>query len=159
MKLLYPPFARKLELLVANCTARGANYFATDGFRTPAEQEALWRKGRNNAGAVVAPKAVVTKVRFGPHNCGAAADLRRDVSPNRGLQLAPDETSDLYDILAEEAVKLQLDPGHLWKSFVDHPHVQLPLAAHGLSLSNLRKTYHVDGMPGVFRALDAAGPW
>ncbi len=155
--LQYPRFTELCFELAARCSARGCNYFATSGFRTPAEQHALWQKGRNAAGVVIAPKAVVTRVRFGAHNAGVAADFCRDVSPDRGLQ--PSWEPEDYDVLAEEAEGLGLEAGHRWKSFRDSPHVQLPLGRRDVFFRHLQAAHAKGGSPAVFAILDTAGPW
>ncbi len=143
---IHPAFLAKCFQLIANCNARGCFYVATSGYRSPAEQLVLWQKGRNAAGAVVAPKAVVTKVKFGLHNAGMAIDFTRDTSPDRsGLQ--PSWDADDYVVLAEEAVKLGLEPGLNWRTFKDPPHIQI---AGAPVLGVLKRVYEQGGLPAVW---------
>ncbi len=153
LDLLYPRFCELVLELLANCKTRGVNYYATGGFRSPEEQMTLWQKGRNAIGAVVDPSKIVTKLQFGAHNCGIAADFTFDKDPDiKGLQ--PRFNRPDYDILSEEALKLGLEPGHGWKSFPDSPHVQLPLGKYGISFRGLKDEYAKGGIEAVFAVLD-----
>lgn len=158
LDLLYLPFTIKLLDLVANCRARGHDYHAVLGFRTHAEQLALFAKGRDASGAVVEPKKVVTRLKYGAHNLGIAADLVLDADLNKpGLQ--PNYRPADYEVLAEEAEKLGLEAGARWKGFPDYGHVQLPLAAHGTNLGTLRRMEQIHGIKAAWAELDRLGPW
>lgn len=155
---LYPPFAYKIIELVGKCHDAGSDFYATSGFRSPEEQLELWRKGRNLAGAVVDPKAVVTNLKFGCHNVGIAVDLTHDGDlAKSGLQ--PDWTHEKYDFLANTAEAMGLEAGHHWKHFKDSPHIQLPLDSKNIPLSRLRQIEQIHGMKGVNEYLDKMGPW
>lgn len=158
LDLIYPPFLERCLDLLAACRARGVDYFATHGYRSPEEQLALWKKGRNEAGAVVKPKEVVTRLRFGLHNVGIAMDLCCDADLTKtGLQ--PRWDAKAYDVLSEEAVKLGLESGHLWKGFKDSPHVQLPISKVGLDVGRLKNLYWLRGLKGVWAELDKRKFW
>lgn len=159
LDLLYPPFTEKVLELAARCRAKGRNYYLNIGYRSPEEQLALWQKGRNEAGAVVDPKKVVTKLRVGAHNFGIAVDFCADADPVKpGLQ--PSWSRDDYTLLAEEAVKLGLEAGHYWAGFPDSPHVQLPIAKHHITLSMLHGLYSKLGkLSHAWALLDAQAPW
>lgn len=154
--LIYPAFRDRCFELVARCRARGADYFATSGCRTPEEQLKLWQQGRDAKGSVVDPKRVVTKVKFGAHNAGVAVDFTRDSDTTRG-GLQPSWKAADYQVLATEAKALGLEAGYFWKSFPDAPHVQLPLSTRGVTLSQLRAEYQKGGMPAVWKLLDDKG--
>lgn len=147
--VLYPPFLRKIRILVENCRAlRNVEYWAISGERTWNEQDALYAQGRT------APGGIVTNAKGGHsnHNFAIAADFCRDQSIERaGLQ--PNWNKADYEILAQEAEKLGLEPGLRWK-FVDAPHVQLHLAKHGLDTKDLRAAYQRGGKAAVFTLLD-----
>lgn len=153
---IYPPFAKKCFDLAAACRARGVDYYATSGFRSPEEQLRLWQLGRSPAGAVVEPRKVVTKLRFGLHNCGLAVDWTRDGDlTEAGLQpswKAPD-----YRVLAEEAVKLGLEAGFFWKIFVDAPHTQLPIGSKNITITTLRGLVAKGGVKAAWGLLDRNG--
>lgn len=147
-KVLYPPFLALVEKLLANCSARGAQYYCICGTRTVQEQNDLYAQGRTK------PGPIVTKAKGGEsyHNFNVAADFAPDKDQDRaGLQ--PDYNKPAYQILAEEAQKLGLEPGYFWK-FTDAPHVQLKISAHGLDLHNLLDAYNKNGPIGVTKLLD-----
>ncbi len=138
LDLLYPPFMYKVIELVGKCHDLGSDYYATSGYRTPEEQLALYAKGRNEAGKVVDPKAVVTNNMYGAHNAAVACDLTYDSDLTKeGLQ--PNWIRKNYDLLSREAEKLGLESGHRWLGFPDSPHVQLPLKKKGIYLHRLRR--------------------
>jgi peptidoglycan LD-endopeptidase CwlK len=145
---IYPPLMALALKLLENCEARGVRYYVISGLRTHAEQDALYAQGRST------PGKIVTKARGGEsfHNFGLALDFCRDANMTRaGLQ--PDWDKGSYHVLAEEAAKLGLEPGLYWK-FVDAPHVQLKISAHGLSLRTLQTHYATGGLKGVWKHLD-----
>ena len=164
---IYPGFLELALELIARCEKRGVIYFATSGFRSPAEQMALWQKGRNSLGAVVAPAAVVTRKKFGHHNIGTAIDFTRDISPDRsGLQ--PSWQPEDYAVLVEEATALGLEAGGAWVGFPDWPHIQLPLNSKGVTVNQCKHIYDVALKAGatpeaalkkVWEFLDRKGPW
>lgn len=155
--LIYPPLVERIFDVVAACQARGSDYWAVNGFRSPEEQLALYAKGRNAAGAVTEPKKVVTKVKFGYHNLGLAVDFCRDGDIEKPA-LQPDYDVRHYALLAEEAESHGLEPGFRWK-WQDAPHVQLALYKKGLTVDELRRLYQVKGIPEVWARLDKHGPW
>jgi peptidoglycan LD-endopeptidase CwlK len=145
---VYPPLMALVMKLLENCEARGIRYYAISGLRSHAEQNALYAQGRT------APGKVVTKAKGGEsfHNFGLAVDFCRDKDMTRaGLQ--PDWDKASYAMLAEEAQKLGLEAGLYWK-FVDAPHIQLKIAAHGIDLRKLQTHYATGGLPGVWKFLD-----
>lgn len=149
LPVLYPPFADKIQTLVANCRARGADYWAISGERTWEEQAEIYAQGRSKPGKIVTN----AKPGSSAHNFAIAVDFCFDKDTKReGLQ--PDWSTEKYEILAEEAKKLGLDSGFWWKKFTDAPHVQLNISSVGLTLANLREAYHSGGKKAVFRLLD-----
>lgn len=152
---IYPPFRDKTWELAARCRKRGVDYYATSGFRSPEEQMKLWLQGRNAAGAVVDPKKIVTKVKFGLHNVGCAVDFTFDAAPAKGLQ--PRWQPEDYRVLAEEATALGLEAGFFWASFRDAPHVQVPIGSKNITITMLRGLHAKGGLKAVWGALDRAG--
>lgn len=71
---LQHPFVDDLGALLAS---DAANWFVTGGFRSFADQDADFAKGRDAAGNVIEADAVITDARGGqsPHNYGFAGDL------------------------------------------------------------------------------------
>ncbi len=153
---IYPGLRDKCFELAARCRARGVDYYATSGFRSPAEQLKLWQQGRDAAGAVVEPKKVVTTLKFGMHNAGLAVDWTRDGSTAKGLQ--PVWTLADYAVLAEEAVKLGLESGYYWKTFKDGPHVQVPVGTKNITVSMVRGLVNgTGGVAAAWRLLESNG--
>ena len=150
LTLLVPAFRPRLETLLAHCRARGVEMRPYMGLRTPLEQARLWRQSRSReqidakvaqlraAGADYLADCIVN---VGPqngdpvtnavpglswHQWGEAADCFWVVKGS-----AEWSTKRLfnglngYRVMAEEAKRLGLDPGGLWRKFPDWPHVQL----------------------------------
>lgn len=141
---IYPEAVPKYAQLLANCNDRGCVYRATSGYRSLEEQMKLWQKGRDAKGAVIAPKAIVTNLRFGAHQTGGGIDFVRDVSPNRdGSKISWDRED--YRCLAEEAEKLGFESGFFWRTFPDAPHVQLRFQPLGLTFVKMRRIYEEAG--------------
>jgi peptidoglycan L-alanyl-D-glutamate endopeptidase CwlK len=151
----YAPFRDKCFELAARCRAKGVDYYATSLFRSPDEQLKLWQQGRDDKGAVVDPKKVVTKVKFGLHNVGIACDFTRDAGPKVGLQ--PSWKEDEYRVLAEEATRLGLESGFYWKTFKDAPHVQLPIGSKNITITMLRGLVQKGGVEAAWKLLDRNG--
>ena len=156
---IYPPLMAKLTQLQANCQAKGVDYWLISGYRSWEEQDKLYALGRTAKNVDATPAkpmgGIVTKAKGGQsyHNFGVAADFAPDKDKTRaGLQ--PDWDLKSYELLADEALKLGLDPGLYWKTFKDGPHVQLPLAKHGIKLSDLQKWWKKGGTKEVWTQLD-----
>lgn len=129
---LYPPFVSKALELLAACRARGADYFAISGYRSPQEQAALYFRGRTTPGDIVTD----AKPYYSSHNYGLAIDFALDADTQRaGLQ--PDWKPESYAILGEEAKRLGLVWGGDF-SRPDRPHVQWPGYVTGKQLDRLR---------------------
>lgn len=155
--LIYPKAVPKFFSLVAACKERGFHYFAISGHRSYEEQQALYEIGRVPEDDTRKP---VTKARPGQssHNFGVAVDFCLDANVDRrGLQ--PDWNLEHYEVLAEEAEKLGLEPALRWRRFKEGPHVQLPLTRFGLSTHLLDLEYQHGGLEAVWRKLDSVGPW
>lgn len=149
---LYAPFFNALAAMLVDATQQGAVFFVISGFRTYAEQSALYFQGRTMAG----PKVTSAQAGESPHNFGIAADLVRDgVVDRAGLQ--PDYRPESYEILRELAPKHGLVWGGSWAQFPDRPHVQLPNYITASQLQPLRHAYELAGLLSVFQYLDANG--
>lgn len=112
---IYPPFLERVLVVLARCEARGASYFAVEGFRTYSRSLALQLEHlKGGPRAAAAGKSA--------HNFGLAFDFAFDAEPQvPGLQprWAPGD----YSILGEEAQRV----GLVWGgTFNDSPHVQWP---------------------------------
>lgn len=134
--LLYRPFLNKLIQLIVNCRLQGSSYIITSGFRSYQEQQALYDQGRTK------PGAIVTQAKPGQslHNFGIAVDFTKDTDLIKpGLQPTWDPAE--YKLLADEAIKLGLEPGLNWKAMVDAPHIQLPISSKAIKLVTLDAEY------------------
>lgn len=152
---LYQPFCEKLNGLLNACAARGAIYVATTGLRTYDEQARLYAKGRDASGKIIGSIVTKAKPGYSPHQFGVGVDFAKHKGSEYLGKLDPDYADASYQILAEEAVKLNLDPGLFWKGdFQDSPHVQLPLKKAGVTWAKLRELYAAGGYPKVFAFLD-----
>jgi LAS superfamily LD-carboxypeptidase LdcB len=132
-----PELARRIRLLIAAMLAHGVVVEVVQGFRTFAEQDALFAQGRTR------PGPVVTRARGGQsnHNYKLACDLCPFVNGQPNWN-APDA---IWKQIADEAEKLGLEAGYHWKKFQDKPHVQLP----GLSVSECQQLYKRGGLQAV----------
>ena len=115
MSLLHPRFAEKLQELEAQCSVRGLVLGFSTGYRSAAEQDALYAQGRT------APGSIVTNARGGysQHNWGIAADFFQNIVGH-----AYDEW--FFDTVGPMAEALGLGWGGRWTDFVDRPHLYLP---------------------------------
>lgn len=154
--LLHPRLRAIIPQILGQCAAVGLPVLVTDGFRTKAEQDALYAKGRT------APGGIVTNVRWpnSAHCWGVAFDFCRNV---RGREY--DDGDRFFERVAEIAKPYGLDWGGDWKNFVDKPHLQLTEFMPGNSTAWLTRVW---GSPSAFReswdeeepeelAADAAG--
>lgn len=145
LNLLYPPFQNRVASLLEVLQTRQP-FKITSGFRSEYEQSKLYAQGRTQPG----PK--VTNAKWGSsfHNFGLACDLVALVDGK------PSWASEHYAWLGPACKEVGLRWGGDFKSIVDLPHVEFPLDTLGLTLADLRKVYAKDGLPGVWKLLDAA---
>jgi peptidoglycan L-alanyl-D-glutamate endopeptidase CwlK len=135
---VHPELANRVRTLINNLAERGMQVEVVQGFRTFAEQQALFEQGRSR------PGPVVTRARAGQsnHNYGLAVDLCpfTDGQPNWNAPLSS------WTSIGTEAEKLGLEWGGDWKKFVDKPHVQLP----GLSIAQCFSLFNRGKLPAVW---------
>ena len=115
MSLLHPRFAEKLQELEAQCSVRGLVLGFSTGYRSAAEQDALYAQGRT------APGSIVTNARGGysQHNWGIAADFFQNIKGREWEGW-------FFDTVGPLAESLGLGWGGRWTDFVDRPHLYLP---------------------------------
>ena len=159
-----PELKKLVEKLVANCKERGIEMRPSDGLRHPVDQAKLWRQSRSieeikakieefkAGGAPFLAQCIekagpqsggeVTKVPPGYswHQWGEAVDCFWVVN-GKAEWSTTKKVNGLngYQVYAEEAKKLGLDAGGLWKSFKDWPHVQLRAAANPSKLYSMKQ--------------------
>ena len=162
VSLLVPEFRDKMNTLLAACRGKGVEMLPYFGIRTPFEQAKLWRQSRTadevtqkvaelraQGAAFLAHclesvgsqnGAPVTKAIPGLswHQWGEAVDCAWVVAGKTewSVQKKVDGING-YQVYAEQARALGLDPGGLWNSFKDWPHVQLRSASSPLKLYSL----------------------
>ena len=143
---LHPHLQNIIPQIIQICAAQGLPVLVTDGFRTKAEQDAIYAQGRT------APGSIVTQVKWpnSAHCWGVAFDFCRNV---RGREY--DDSDRFFERVAEIAKQFGLEWGGDWKNFVDKPHLQLAEFMPGNSTAWLRQTY---GTPEQFRASWTAEP-
>lgn len=147
---LYLPLLMKLLDVIAACSARGAHYTATCGYRTFGEQLALWAQGRTKDGRRVTNAGPGES----PHNFGLAVDFVRMQPLN-----TPDWQPTDYAVLGEEAERAGLVWGGHFHSLPDCPHVQWPGYVTAAELAPLKSVYlahHEAPLTSVFEYLDGA---
>ncbi len=111
---LRPLVHRKMDQFIALCKAQGITLLVTQGFRSKAQQDALYAQGRTT------PGSIVTNARGGYsfHNYGCAFDvcfvLNNQVSWNGD-----------WDKLGQIAATIGLEHGD--RGYIDKPHFQLRL--------------------------------
>ncbi len=133
---LHPVVAENRDRLVALSDKIGIHVVVTDEFRSSAEQDALYRKGRGAEGEIV------TQVKGGEsfHNYGLAIDFALGVSGGKVIwDLEYDGNrngkSDWMEVVAV-AKKLGFTWGGDWAGFRDYPHLQMDF---GYSISQLQR--------------------
>lgn len=133
---LHPIVAEKMKTLKAESEALGIRIAITDGFRSEAEQNALYRKGRS------APGNIVTNAKGGQsyHNYGLAIDFAIRTKKGKVLwDTAYDGNrngkSDWMEVVGI-AKRLGFSWGGDWESFPDYPHLQMDF---GLSIPELQR--------------------
>ena len=143
---LHPKLQSIIPQIIGICAAQGLPVLVTDGFRTKAEQDAIYAQGRT------APGSIVTQVRWpnSAHCWGVAFDFCRNVRDREY-----DDSDRFFSRVADVAKQFGLEWGGDWKNFVDKPHLQLREFMPGNSTAWLRQTY---GTPEQCRASCTAAP-
>jgi peptidoglycan L-alanyl-D-glutamate endopeptidase CwlK len=136
VKQLHPVVAENKDKLIALSEKIGITIVVTDDFRSSAEQDALYRKGRGAEGAIV------TQVKGGEsyHNYGLAIDFALGVSGGKVIwDLDYDGNrngkSDWMEVVAI-AKKLGFSWGGDWAGFPDYPHLQMDF---GYTIAQLQR--------------------
>lgn len=130
-----PQLANRIRSMAADLRAQGINVMVTSGYRSFAEQNALYAQGRTT------PGNIVTNARGGQslHNYGLAVDvvpLGANGQPNWN---APNST---WQAIGAAGKRQGMEWGGDWTSFVDRPHFQMTA---GRSTSSLLNQYNNNG--------------
>ena len=137
-KKLHPWLDHKLGLLLKECAREGIYLIITEGFRTVAQQNALYAKGRTK------PGKVVTNAKGSSYSSQHMWGVAFDIAINDSKRLYD---AGLIKKVAETAKsdKVGLGWGGDWKSFPDTPHFYLK--KWGSGAGELKATY---GTPKKF---------
>ena len=114
--LLHPVLQGKLKEFLAACDKAGLKVSIVETFRTKAEQDALYAKGRTVKGSIVTN----AKYPQSQHCWHTAFDFCR----NDG-QGAYNESGDFFTKVGKVGQSVGLEWGGAWTSFKDKPHFQL----------------------------------
>ena len=117
-------FRKKMAALAERLAARGMDALITDGFRTFAEQDAIFAQGRTK------PGDIVTKARGGEsnHNYGMACDLYPVIDGHVFTKPTANNKHRFLEIqqaIIDEAEGVGLISGTTFGSLGDKPHVQI----------------------------------
>jgi len=133
---LHPAVAAGRDRLIAESAAIGIDILITDGFRSSEAQDALYRKGRGDEGAVV------THAKGGEsyHNYGLAIDFALRIPGGKVVwDMEYDGNgngrSDWLEVVSL-AKKIGFSWGGDWESFRDYPHLQMDF---GYSIGELQR--------------------
>jgi peptidoglycan LD-endopeptidase CwlK len=133
---LHPAVAQASNKLVAEASKLGIEVVITDGFRSSAEQDALYRQGRKESGAVV------TQVKGGEsyHNYGLAIDFALRTPSGKVIwDMEHDGNgnghADWMEVV-DIAKQLGFTWGGDWEGFKDNPHLQMDF---GYSIRQLKR--------------------
>ena len=134
ISLCHPELQQKAEKIVSACRGQGLLIGRGECYRSIAEQDALYAKGRT------APGSIVTNAKGSSysshHQWGTAFDIYR----NDGTG-AYNNNDGFFDLVGTIGVKIGLEWGGNWKSPVDKPHFQLPYwGSTTITLKNLYGT-------------------
>lgn len=145
---LHPTLQKKVVKLQKECLSAGIKIKIGECFRTVAEQNALYAKGRT------APGSIVTNAKGSSyssmHQWGVAFDFFLDMDVDKDGKTSDDafnNATKLFNKVGAIGKKLGLEWGGDWKSIKDLPHFQLP--DWGSTTSQLKKKY---GTPDKFKA-------
>jgi peptidoglycan L-alanyl-D-glutamate endopeptidase CwlK len=126
---LKPEVRPLAEKLIETAVAQGITAKVISGYRSYAEQDALYAQGRSK------PGQIVTKARGGYswHNFGLAFDI--GIFSADGKKYYGESPS--YAVVGKIGESLGLEWGGSWKGFVDEPHFQYN--PKGYTMAQLRE--------------------
>lgn len=125
----FRPFMARAQAIAA---AMGCDYFMISGFRSYAEQNALYAKGRTKPGK----KVTNARGGYSNHNFGDAGDNGVFKGGRYLDSYDPKLAARVHRAVAEIADKHGLEWGGNWRSFKDLPHFQVK---SGMSMAQKRK--------------------
>lgn len=145
---LHPELQKKVVKLQKECLKAGIKIKIGECFRTVAEQNALYAKGRTTPGSIVTNAKGNSYSSM--HQWGVAFDFFLDMDVDKDGKTSDDafnNATKLFNKVGAIGKKLGLEWGGDWKSIKDLPHFQLP--DWGSTATQLKKKY---GTPDKFKA-------
>lgn len=139
--LLHPEMQAKAKRFLELCKESRLNVLITETFRTVAEQNALYAKGRTTSGKIVTN--CKGNEYQSPHQWGCAFDFCENV---RGKEYA---NTSFFKKCGAIGKSIGLFWGGDFKSFYDSPHLEYPKYIVGNSTKTLKAKY---GTPDKFIA-------
>ena len=139
ISLCHPELQQKAEKLVSACRGHGLLIGIGECFRTVAEQDALYAKGRTEPGSIVTNAKGSSYSSH--HQWGTAFDIYRNDGEG-----AYNDSDGFFSKVGAIGVKIGLEWGGNWTSPVDKPHFQLPY--WGSTTAMLKNLY---GTPEEFK--------
>lgn len=159
-----PQLAARAKAVAADLAKKGVQVAVTSGYRSKAEQKALYAQGRQPLAQVnalrkaagmgpITAKAnlgTVTKAKPGSslHNFGLAVDM---VPVENGKPTWTPKDPKTWNTIAAAAKKFGLTPGPAW----DKPHYEL---RNGLSLGQIQNLANKVGLSGLWNSVNAGYP-
>lgn len=138
--MLHPELVQKMLALQLKCADVGIYIKFSEGYRTVAEQDALYAQGRTKPGHIVTNARGASL--SSQHQWGIAVDFYLDMDVDGDGDKADDAfNNDLhfFNLVGTYAKQIGLGWGGEWKSFKDLPHLYLP--QWGSTTTNLKTTY------------------
>jgi peptidoglycan L-alanyl-D-glutamate endopeptidase CwlK len=146
---VHPELAKRVKLMAGVLRGKGIPVQVTAGYRTAADQDALYAKGRT------APGDIVTNAKGGQsyHNFRLAVDIWPVDTKNNVVWSTP-ESSPLWQVIGQASQEQGLNWGGKWK-FLDLPHHELPVP---LTLTQLKAIYATGGPDAVVAEINKVLP-
>ena len=120
--LCHPELQKKAEKLISCCKGYGLLIGISECFRTVAEQDALYAKGRTAPGSIVTNAKGISYSSH--HQWGTAFDIYRN--DGKG---AYNDSDGFFSKVGAIGVKIGLEWGGNWTSPVDKPHFSCHIGA------------------------------
>ena len=120
LKEVYPPLAEAVRAMHEQLLNEDIIIRVTSGYRSFAEQQKLFNRGRTTAGSIV------TNARPGHsmHNFGLAVDLAPGILGAHPWRPDWNDASPSWEAMMVLGEALGLECGGRWKNFPDKPHFQ-----------------------------------
>ncbi len=160
ISLCHPELQQKAEKLVSACRGHGLLIGIGECFRTVAEQDALYAKGRTEPGSIVTNAKGSSYSSH--HQWGTAFDIYRNDGEG-----AYNDSDGFFSKVGAIGVKIGLEWGGNWTSPIDKPHFQLPYwGSTATMLKNLygtpeefKKTWEAEEVEKIYNWTEEVPDW